>query len=115
VHPDFRRRGIYRHILRGTISYSAALGFDRVVSDHAPGNNAILIAKLSVGFRITGMEVDPGVGTSIVVSYFHNADHLAAYEYRCGLATMNPRLLKESYGAMHQLSEQFARASSNDD
>ena len=116
VHPDFRRRGIYGLILRGTVSYTAALGFDRITSEHAPGNNAILIAKLKAGFRITGMEVDPGVGTSIVVTYFHNADHLAAYEFRCGLATVNERILAESYGAMSQLAAQFSRTpSTNDD
>ncbi len=109
VHNDFRRRGIYHQILRCTIAYTESLGFDRIVSEHAPGNNAILIAKLSAGFRITAMEVDPGVGTSIVVQYFHNADHLAAYEYRCGLATMNSRILKESYGAMSKLIEQFVQ------
>lgn len=107
IHPDHRRKGIYRAILQGTIGYTKALGFDAIVSDHAPGNNAILIAKLKAGFRIVSMEVDPMVGLSVVLKYFHNPDHLAAYEWRCGLATVNERILRAGGGAMPLLREQL--------
>lgn len=52
VHRDHRRRGIYRMILRGTIDYTRALGFDAITSEHAPSNNPVIIAKLQAGFRI---------------------------------------------------------------
>jgi GNAT superfamily N-acetyltransferase len=107
VHPDYRRRGIYRRILTGVIGYTAALGFDRIKSEHALCNNPVLIAKLTAGFRIVGMDIEPRVGPSILLAYFHNADHLAAYEFRCGLATMNQRILAHGSGAMDQLAEQF--------
>ena len=110
IHPGFRRRGLYRGILDATIAYTAALGFDTIESEHAPGNNPVLIAKLSSGFRIVGMSVEPMGGTSVVLRYFHNPDHLAAYEYRCGLATMNPRLLAHGFGAMAKLTKQFSSA-----
>ncbi len=107
VHPDYRRRGIYRLILEGTIAYTSELGFDTILSEHAPGNNPVLIAKLGAGFRIVGMDVEPMVGVSVNLCYFHNSDQLAAYEYRCGLATMNPRLLAQGAGAMDRLVAQF--------
>lgn len=108
VAAAYRRRGIYRHILTGTISYTAELGFSRIVSDHAPGNNPVLLAKLGAGFRITSFEVEPVVGLSVCLTYFHNADELALYEYRCGLATMNARILGAGAGAIGQLKQQFA-------
>ncbi|HUH05429.1 MAG TPA: hypothetical protein VML75_25715 [Kofleriaceae bacterium] len=110
IHSDYRRRGLYRMILAGTIAYTAELGFDEIVSEHAPGNNPVLIAKLGAGFRITGLDVQPMVGLSVNLTYFHNADHLAAYEFRCGLATLTPRILANGSGAMDQLIAQMAAA-----
>lgn len=92
VHPDFRRRGLYRMLVRATIEYTRELGFDTICSEHAPGNTAILIAKLKAGFRISGFDVTPDYGTSVLLTYFHSADLLAAYEFRCGLATLNRRV-----------------------
>jgi GNAT superfamily N-acetyltransferase len=109
VHPDHRGRGLYSEILRRTLAYSRAIGCTSVVSEHAPGNNAILIAKLKAGFRIIGMEIDPAVGASINLKYFHNPEHLAAYEFRCGLATLDEQLLRHGAGAMPLLVEQFRR------
>ncbi len=107
VHPNYRRCGIYHRIVTSTIAYTQALGFDRITSEHAPSNNPILIAKLRVGFHITALEIDASVGTSIVLHYFHNPDQLAAYEFRCGLATINPRILDAGHGAMDALTHQF--------
>jgi hypothetical protein len=108
VHADFRRRGIYGHILRGTISYTHALGFDTITSEHAPGNNAVLIAKLGAGFRLYALEIDPMAGPSVILRYFHNPEHLAAYELRCGLATLTPRLRAHGFGGFETLKQQMA-------
>jgi GNAT superfamily N-acetyltransferase len=99
VHPDFRRQGVYQMILRGTIGYTAALGFDTITSEHAPCNNPILIAKMRAGFHIYAMDVDPMAGPSVVLRYFHNPEHLAAYELRCGDATLTPGLRDSAMGA----------------
>jgi hypothetical protein len=108
VHADYRRRGIYGHILRGTIAYTRALGFDTITSEHAPGNNAVLVAKLRAGFRLYAMEIDPMAGPSVIVRYFHNPEHLAAYELRCGLATLTPRLRAHGFGAFATLKDQIS-------
>lgn len=107
VHTDFRRRGIYGHILRGTIAYTRALGFDTITSEHAPSNNAVLVAKLGAGFRLYAMEIDPMAGPSVILRYFHNPEHLAAYELRCGLATLTPRLRAHAFGAFATLKDQI--------
>ncbi|HTV17851.1 MAG TPA: hypothetical protein VMG12_04250 [Polyangiaceae bacterium] len=107
IHPDFRRQGLYRMIVQGSIRYTAALGFDTITSEHAPCNNAILIAKLSAGFRIYSYDMDPMAGPSIVLRYFHNPEHLAAYEYRCGHASLSPRLCEHGIGAWELLRSQM--------
>jgi len=111
VHPDYRRRGLYADIVRRTLAYSRELGFDAVVSEHAPSTNPILIAKLKAGFRIVGMDIDAGVGPSMLLKYFHNEAHSRAYEYRCGMATLDERIVASGFGAMPLLIEQIGRAS----
>lgn len=111
IHPAFRRRGLYRMIVQGTIRYTAALGFDTITSEHAPCNNAILIAKLKAGFRIYAYDIDPMAGPSIVLRYFHNPEHLGAYEFRCGHAALTPRLCGSGIGAFAQLRGQLAAGS----
>ncbi len=107
LHPKYRGRGIYKDYLQRMIAYTKELGFEAIVSEHAPNNNAVLIAKLKAGFRIYSMEIDPMVGVSICLRYFHVPEHLAAYEFRCGYATLNENLLAHGMGAMPQLVQQF--------
>lgn len=107
VRTDVRRRGIYRRIVDGTVAYTRALGFDGITSEHAPCNNPILIAKLRAGFRLYGLELDPMAGPSVILRYFHNPDHLAAYELRCGLATLTPALRERAFGAFGKLRDQM--------
>jgi hypothetical protein len=99
VHRDFRRRGIYRMVLSGTLGYTAALGFDTVTSEHSPCNNPILIAKLRAGFYVYALELDPRVGPSVVLRYYHNPEHRAAFELRCGAATLTSGLRGSAFGA----------------
>jgi predicted GNAT family acetyltransferase len=106
VHKDFRRRGIYRMIVQSTLSYTAALGFDTVTSEHSPCNTAILIAKLRAGFYVFGMVLEPRFGPSVTLSYFHNPEHRAAFELRCGSATLTPGLRGSAFGAWPLLERQ---------
>jgi GNAT superfamily N-acetyltransferase len=110
VHPGYRRRGLYNDILQRTLAYTRDLGFDYVVSDHAPSNNAVLIPKLKAGFRIMGLDIDARLGPSIHLKYFHHEAHLRAYEFRCGLATLDDAIIGTAFGAAPQLFEQIRRA-----
>jgi GNAT superfamily N-acetyltransferase len=110
VHPGFRRRGIYRALIERVLESTRELGFTSVVSNHAPGNNPAIIAKLSLGFRIDRLDLDALHGPTLWLRYFHDPDELAAYEFRCGLATLTPELLKRRYGAWAELDRQLAGA-----
>lgn len=112
VHSDFRRQGIYRTIAQGWIAFSRALGFDRVVSDHAICNNPIIIAKLKLGFQIWSLEMNPGCGPTLTLIYFHHPAHRKAYEVRCSLASLEPQHLAAGNKAMTRLKEQFSQGES---
>jgi len=115
VHPEYRCQGIYGAIVRLVIAYTADLGFDRIVSDHSPNNNAVLIPKLRAGFVITGLDVIPAFGTSVVLTYFHDPAHRAAFGFRVGEATLTSDLIRSGFGGMSLLREQFAEAADEQD
>jgi GNAT superfamily N-acetyltransferase len=108
VHLDYRRRGIYRAVIERVLETTQKLGFTSVISNHAPGNNPAIIAKLSLGFRIDRLELNALHGPSLWLRYFHDPDELAAYEFRCGLATLTPALLARRYGAWDRLEQQLS-------
>jgi ribosomal protein S18 acetylase RimI-like enzyme len=108
VHPDLRRQGVLTAILDRLLGYTAEAGFDQAISEHAPSNNAVLIAFLRRGFRITGLAIDAALGPTLHLAYFHHAEHLAAYELRNGMATLTPALRDAGFGAFEQLAAQFA-------
>ena len=110
LHPDHRGRGLYAELLARVIAYAQELGFAVTVSEHAPSNNAVLIRHLKAGFRIIAMEIDPAHGMSVRLAYFHEPALLKAYEFRCGLATMDETLYAAGMGHFAQLDEQFAAA-----
>lgn len=107
VHPEYRKRGLYKDYLRRMLAYTAELGFRAVTSEHAPSNNAVLVAKLSAGFRIAALELNAAAGPSLCLRYFHDPVELAAYEYRCGLATVSAALMARGAGAADELARQF--------
>lgn len=69
----------------------------------------MLIAKLKAGFRIVAMDIDAAVGPGLNLRYFHDEAHLRAYEFRCGLARLDERLVGVGVGAMPLLLEQLRR------
>jgi hypothetical protein len=46
----------------------------------------------------------------VKVAYFHDPAMLKAYEFRCGLATMDDTLYAAGFGHFEALDEQFARS-----
>jgi hypothetical protein len=51
---------------------------------------------------------DPAVGVSVHLRYDHNPEYLAAYELRCGLARLTPRLREHAFGAFATFAAQVA-------
>ena len=78
--PAYRGRGIYSAFLSRYLVYLRDLGYERVVSYHAPNNRAVLIAKLRAGFVITGMRMRADSGASVQLTYFTHDDRRHAFD-----------------------------------
>ena len=105
VHKDYRKGGIYSSLIDRVLEYTKLLGFSRVLSCHAPYNNAVLIAKLKKDFKIIGMDIDAALGTNIWLCYFHNEDLKKAFEFRCGKITFSEKLFTSSLGTAESLGQ----------
>ena len=66
------------------------------------------VGSLALRGIIDRLELDALHGPSLWLRYFHDPDELAAYEFRCGLATLTPELLARRYGAWGQLEQQLS-------
>lgn len=110
VAPQFRRQGIYSRILKAHLGYARDLGFDIVRSEHGPNNNPIIIAKLRAGFNISSLELDAGMGPTLVLSYYLYPEQQKAYQFRSGIGVMTPAMLNSGNAAMRKLASQMAEA-----
>jgi|GEM_PF-1633190 len=108
VHPDYRNKGIYSAFLRCMLGYTEQLGFSTVLSCHSPANNAVLIAKLKQGFKISSMEIDGHMGLNVWLTYFHNKTLEQAFLMRAGHICFDQAMADASYGTAKQLYKQLA-------
>ena len=70
VLPEQRRKGVYSALVRRAIEEAAAGGAIVVRSRHMAANNAVLIAKMKLGFIITGAEFSEEYGFLVRMTYF---------------------------------------------
>jgi RimJ/RimL family protein N-acetyltransferase len=110
VHPDHQGHGLYTEIVRRVIAYTGELGFERILSEHGVGNNAVLVPKLKLGFRIVAFEIEPAFGLTLRLAYFHDPQQLAAYAFRYGDATLTTPLIESGFVGMERLRDQFRSA-----
>lgn len=62
VDPTHRRRGLYTRMLSAVEQAVRELGGLQISSQHVATNNAVLIAKLKLGYVIAGTEYDEQMG-----------------------------------------------------
>jgi GNAT superfamily N-acetyltransferase len=62
VAPAHRRRGVYTRLVEAVIAAARKSGFAEIASRHRPDNAAVLIAKLRLGFVVTGYETSAVFG-----------------------------------------------------
>lgn len=85
VLPEYRRQGIYNALVQRLICILHADGFQVIRSRHVATNNPVMIAKLKLGFVITGMELSDAFGTLVQLSYFTNPKRRKLVNVRSGL------------------------------
>lgn len=84
VLPEYRNRGLYSALVSHVLGVTRDLGFQVITSRHTATNNPIIIAKLKLGFVITGVEISDIFGVLVHLSYFTNADRRRVMDVRSG-------------------------------
>ena len=64
-----RRSGVYTALVEAVLAHAAAQGYARVTSRHAASNTAVLIAKLRLGFMVSGFEYSEVYGPLVQLSH----------------------------------------------
>jgi ribosomal protein S18 acetylase RimI-like enzyme len=82
VDPAYRRRGIYSELVNAMLGRTRAMGLSAVRSRHLCSNNAVLIAKLKLGFHVTGFEFSEEFGPLVCLSFLHGEARSALFRQR---------------------------------
>ena len=69
VTPAERHQGIYSELARLVIEHARSRGYVAVLSRHAANNNAVIIAKLKLGFFVSGFEYSEVYGPLVRLTF----------------------------------------------
>ena len=89
-----RGKGLYTCLMREMMKRVVPLGYDQIYSRHIMTNNAILIAKLKQGFKITNFELSYNFGAMIHLTYFSSELANAVLDFRSGYKRPNQKMKK---------------------
>jgi GNAT superfamily N-acetyltransferase len=79
VLPEHRRKGLYSEMVRRCIDEARKGGAATVRSRHVAANSAVLMAKLKLGFFITGGEYSEEFGYLVRMTYFLQEERLKLF------------------------------------
>jgi ribosomal protein S18 acetylase RimI-like enzyme len=82
VAAGFRRRGIYTRLVGLVLEHAKAQGLSTVTSRHTPENLAVLVAKLKLGFLVSGYEYSEVYGPLVRLTYRMHPLRLELYRSR---------------------------------
>jgi ribosomal protein S18 acetylase RimI-like enzyme len=82
VLSEFRRQGIYSGLAKFTVSHASQNGFVKIVSRHSPGNNAIIIPKLRLGFVVSAFEYSEQYRPLVHLTYLVSQKRRELYQIR---------------------------------
>jgi len=69
VAPAERQKGIYTELARMVIEHARSRGYVTILSRHAANNNAVMIAKLKLGFFVSGFEYSEVYGPLVRLTF----------------------------------------------
>ena len=64
-----RRRGVYSELVKAVLAHATSQGYSKVTSRHAASNTAVLIAKLRLGFQVSGFEYSEVYGPLVQLTF----------------------------------------------
>ena len=69
VAPAERRSGVYAELVRLVIEHAKSRGYAAILSRHAANNNVVIVAKLKLGFFVSGFEYSEVYGPLVRLTY----------------------------------------------
>jgi len=86
-----RRQGVYTELARGILAHATSGGYTKVTSRHAASNTAVLIAKLRLGFQVSGFEYSEVYGPLVQLTFLVHEARRRLYRQRsASIRTSSP-------------------------
>lgn len=82
VAPSERRRGVYSELVRRVIDHASSRGYVAILSRHAANNNAVIVAKLKLGFFVSGFEYSEVYGPLVRLTFLLSEGRRNLYRTR---------------------------------
>lgn len=82
VAPEERQKGIYSELARLVVEHARAQGYAVILSRHAANNNPVIIAKLKLGFFVSGFEYSEVYGPLVRLTYLLGNLRRTLYQVR---------------------------------
>jgi len=92
--PEHQRSGYYTFLATQVMSEAQRRGYLKITSRHHPTNTAVLIAKLKLGFIVSGMQLSANFGTLLELEWNASSEVNDVMKVRCGAK-------KPGAGAIH--------------
>ena len=86
-----RRKGIYSELVKAVLAHAESQGYSKVTSRHAAANSAVLIAKLRLGFQVSGFEYSEVYGPLVQLTFLVNEARRRLYRVRAASIRTPPR------------------------
>jgi ribosomal protein S18 acetylase RimI-like enzyme len=77
-----RRQGVYSELVRLVIEQARSRGYAAILSRHAANNNAVLVAKLKLGFFVSGFEYSEVYGPLVRLTFLVGKLRRTLYQTR---------------------------------
>jgi ribosomal protein S18 acetylase RimI-like enzyme len=84
VSPAYRRQRVYSRMVELVIAHAKSHGLVSVLSRHAADNNAVIIAKLKLGFFVSGFEYSEVYGPLVRLTCLLGDGRRALHRARAG-------------------------------
>lgn len=84
VLPEFRRKGIYTALTKQILEIAKKKGYQMVTSNHVNSNNTVIMAKLKLGYKISGFEISDDFGSMVKLTHYVNEKRAKMFDVRTG-------------------------------
>ena len=86
-----RRNGVYSQLVRAVLTHVQSQGYIAVRSLHVAANSPVIIAKLRLGFHISGFEYSEVYGPLVQLKYLVGEPRRSLYHTRAAAIRPSPR------------------------